>query len=224
MRYPLLTLGLFGALTACGLDASVNNALNPPVDSKNPVAVLAPTSTTVQIGSVVLIDGRYSYDPQDAALTYAWTLAAKPNGSAAALSSATAPAVSLTADKGGYYTVTLQVTNSGELTSNVAVATIDAVGTGDNHPPVANAGADQTVTAGELAILDGSASYDPDGGNITYQWTLLLTPTDSAITAVSDATGVRGLLYTDEAGTYTARLRVSDGIDTDEDFITVTAN
>ncbi|NLE06776.1 MAG: VWA domain-containing protein, partial [Crenarchaeota archaeon] len=47
--------------------------------------------------------------------------------------------------------------------------------TNDNHPPVANAGTDSDVylTSGCNATvsLDGSASRDPDGDQITYNWT-----------------------------------------------------
>src|SRR5205814_6376095 len=44
-----------------------------------------------------------------------------------------------------------------------------------NLRPVANAGADQTVTdndgdGAESVTLDGSASFDPDGSILFYQW------------------------------------------------------
>lgn len=42
--------------------------------------------------------------------------------------------------------------------------------TTSNHPPVANAGTDQTVECPAQVTLDGSGSTDPDGDVLTYQW------------------------------------------------------
>ena len=43
-----------------------------------------------------------------------------------------------------------------------------------NHPPIANAGPGQilgcTDHTGTPAILDGSASHDPDGDALSYLW------------------------------------------------------
>ena len=40
-----------------------------------------------------------------------------------------------------------------------------------NRPPVADAGDDQTVSAGDMVTLDGSGSSDPDGTVVRYLWT-----------------------------------------------------
>jgi hypothetical protein len=45
-----------------------------------------------------------------------------------------------------------------------------------NHPPVADAGPDQTVQESSPVMLDGTASYDPDVELLTYQWTQILGP------------------------------------------------
>jgi len=39
-----------------------------------------------------------------------------------------------------------------------------------NHPPMADAGTPQTVSAGERVILNGLKSYDPEGGSLQYHW------------------------------------------------------
>lgn len=57
-------------------------------------------------------------------------------------------------------------------------ALVAALGCGDdgssappvNHPPVAAAGANQEVDAGDTVLLDGSGSSDPDGEGLLYHW------------------------------------------------------
>ncbi len=39
-----------------------------------------------------------------------------------------------------------------------------------NHPPVANAGADQVLMCNGAARLDGGTSSDPDGDGLTFEW------------------------------------------------------
>ena len=45
-----------------------------------------------------------------------------------------------------------------------------------NIPPVANAGPDQTVTAGTTVSLSGARSSDPDGRVVSYAWTQIEPP------------------------------------------------
>jgi hypothetical protein len=40
-------------------------------------------------------------------------------------------------------------------------------------PPVADAGADQSVTVGSVVTLSGSASHDPDNQPLTCRWSFL---------------------------------------------------
>ena len=46
-----------------------------------------------------------------------------------------------------------------------------ADGTGINSRPIALAGTSQTVSSGSAVTLDGSASRDPEGDTLTYEWT-----------------------------------------------------
>ena len=84
-----------------------------------------------------------------------------------------------------------------------------------NQPPVADAGADQTVEqysyAGASVTLDGSGSSDPDGDPLTYTWTW-----DS-----SSASGVNPTV-TLPLGTTTVTLTVSDGQLSDTDTVDIT--
>jgi len=184
----------------------------------NPVAVIK-ANTSVQVNTSVVLDGSSSNDPLDESLTYLWSLVEKPSGSVAALVSLTDALTSFFADKGGYYTVTLTVTNKSGKVSESSSARIDAGGTGGNHPPVAII---KKTESGVMALLDGSGSYDIDGDPISYRWTV---PTVGAPPLQQGVTSPVFTLRTSEttAGTYNfiVRLDVSDGIDTDSAFVSV---
>lgn len=79
-----------------------------------------------------------------------------------------------------------------------------------NHLPVAAAGNDQTVMVGNHITLDGSDSSDPEGQSLSYQWTLLQKPPNSAASFI-DANQPRASLFIDQPGQYQLQLVVNDG-------------
>jgi hypothetical protein len=77
-----------------------------------------------------------------------------------------------------------------------------------NQHPVANAGGNQTITLPISSItLNGSASSDPDGTIVSFNWTQQSGPSTAVLatpnTAITTASGL-------QAGTYVFRLTVTD--------------
>jgi len=106
----------------------------------------------------------------------------------------------------GSYTATLTVTDNGGAQGSATVAITVQQG---NRPPIANAGADQTNRdPGATITLNGTASLDPDGGTLTYQWTQT-AGTAVTLTGANTATPsfVTPLRIT---ATYTFTLAVTD--------------
>ena len=48
-----------------------------------------------------------------------------------------------------------------------------------NNPPVADAGLDKSVAAGDTITLDGAGSYDSDGDRLNFSWSLVSVPPGS---------------------------------------------
>jgi len=106
--------------------------------------------------------------------------------------------------------------NSTEIV-NIIPGTVEVINV--NHPPVADAGEEQSIYEFEMVMLDGTASYDPDGQDLDYVWTApdgielddntLATPSFMAPEVIVD---------TD----YTFTLTVSDGEYEDSDEVVIT--
>jgi len=179
---------------------------------------------SLQIGETGVLDGSASSDLNGDALTYAWSVTARPSGSAATVTDATQAFARFVPDVAGDYTFGL-VVNDGALASAQDSVRLTAVASGSNRAPTADAGIDQNVPMGTVVTLDGSASSDPDGNPITYVWTLDSKPANSTA-AIVDGSSPRPSLTPDQAGTYIASLVVTDSLNEKSvaDQVVVTVN
>lgn len=91
-----------------------------------------------------------------------------------------------------------------------------------NSPPVANAGINQEGYIGDTIILNGSASTDPDGDELTYLWSITAAPAGSTA-ILNGATTAQPSFVIDQHGSYTLQLIVNDGeFDSEPSAVTVT--
>jgi beta propeller repeat protein/parallel beta-helix repeat protein len=86
--------------------------------------------------------------------------------------------------------------------------------------PVANASVDQSLELGTTVTLNGTASSDPDGGPITYNWTLSDKPSASVAT-IQNPTTNNPTFTPDLVGFYTFKLVVTDqyGVNSTPDYM-----
>jgi len=100
-----------------------------------------------------------------------------------------------------------------------------------NSPPVAVAGDDQTIPSDDWVQLSGSASFDPDGDELSYSWAFDHLPEGSelgdkemAFTRNGSGDAMNTAFAPDVVGTYIVSLLVSDGTaDSNTDFVIITA-
>ncbi|MGL5016642.1 MAG: choice-of-anchor D domain-containing protein, partial [Luteolibacter sp.] len=95
---------------------------------------------------------------------------------------------------------------------------------GINDPPLANAGADQLTSPGQIVKLTSTGS-DPEGLPLTYQWTQLSgTPvlSGSLLASGSVASPSLGFIAPNFGGPLVFQLTVSDGVKSASDTVVVT--
>ena len=188
-----VTLIVRDAMGQTGTDSVAIQIVNRP-----PIARATATPPPIHRGQVVALDATESVEPDEDPLTFLWEQVEGPVVDLVGADSATALFVpeeletyefSLTVDDGF----------GGVDMTSISVSLL-------NHEPVADAGPDREARKHVPIALDATASSDPDGDLLTFQWTAL-----SSI-ELSDAKDPRATFTATTSGTYRFLLRVEDGL------------
>jgi len=190
-----------GATASDDVTVTVNAAnLSPVANAGADINITLPTNSTT-------LNGGASTDPDGSIVKYAWI---KTSGPASyTIGDASAASTSLTGLVAGTYVFSLTVTdNQGAQATDSVNVIVNNQGTTPNQPPVANAGADVTITLPTSSVtLNGSASKDPDGSIVSYAWSKVSGPSQFLIASPGSAITIMSNLV---VGTYIFRLTVTD--------------
>ncbi len=169
----------------------------------------------VQVEDRAELDGSASNDPEGATLEYSWAITEAPACSALTsegLYNQDTAYPTVIPDCEGLFLVSL-VVSDGVQWSDPDYVTVNA--TTGNQAPIADAGDAMTVPPcdGYSVVLDGFGSYDPNGDELTFEWSLLAAPKNSITSdaSFSDVSLPNPTFTWDEEGDYTFQLQVFDG-------------
>jgi hypothetical protein len=198
----LIAIAIF---VSCKKEYSCENCADKK-NNKPPISVAGPDQLITLPTDSVLLDGSTSSDPDGSISNYLWTKISGP-----ASSNINKPADSITKVKAlvaGNYLFELKVTDNGGLSAKDTMrVTVDSVFT-PIHPPIANAGTDQTITLPTNSVtLDGSGSSDPDNNILSYAWKKISGPSSLNIV---NASAVQTQVTSFAQGTYMFELKVTD--------------
>ena len=156
--------------------------------------------------NTVLLDGSASRDPDNNISGYSWRTISGPSSP-----NIHNPSASITkADQlvEGIYQFELKVIDDGGLFSNDTVRITVIQPLINNHPPIANAGSDQTISLPtNTVILDGSGSTDPENNITSYLWTKISGP---SLFNISNPNTIQTQLTNLMQGSYQFELKVTD--------------
>ncbi|MHA2659329.1 MAG: PKD domain-containing protein [bacterium JZ-2024 1] len=183
-----------------------------------PVLQASPTSGITPL--VVTFNGGSSFDPDNGEspgfgiTSYEWKFEASPTDQCATfVQDATGPVTQHTYVNNGpravNFTAILRVRDDDTPVANFACGSV-TITVQSNPPPIANISANPTRGPVPLTVsVNGSASYDPDGGSIVlFEWDFASDP--ACTTFTRDQTGATAQWTYTSAGTFFICLRVTD--------------
>ena len=210
---PCMVLAI--SFTACTDDKEAVEDSGPSCDSPMANAGVDASGT---VGSAIQLDGSASSFCSEYAddVVFTWTFDQVPSEStvdSTALSdndSNTAISPSFVPDVVGYYVLALTVTDPVE-SSAPSMVVIDVYV--EDGRPVADCGPDQTGEVAVASTFDGSGSYDPEGGELEYSWSISQAPSCSDLdsTNIQNSASASPSVVPDCDGVYVVGLAVSDG-------------
>jgi parallel beta-helix repeat protein len=186
-----------GAIGTATIKVTVNPAPNiaPVANAGSDQAITLPLNTISLSGSGTDADGTV--------VSYLWTEISGP--SSYTIVNPASASTSVSGLVKGIYQFQLTVAdNKGAISTDVVQVNVNAA---PNHPPVAKAGPNVTITLPvNSGTLSGSGS-DPDGTVTNYSWTKISGPSKySILNPTSSVTNITGLVQ----GVYQFELKVTD--------------
>jgi len=177
-----------------------NNKNQPPISVAGPDQVITSPADSASL------DGKQSSDPDGIISSYLWTKISGPASfNIIKASDSVTKVKSLVV---GSYQFELKVTDNAGLSAKDTMRIIVDSVLITNHPPIAKAGADQTITLPTNTInLDGSGSTDLDNNITSYAWTKISGP---GFFNIVNSNAVQAQVTTLSQGTYQFELKVTD--------------
>ena len=213
-QYQLEVTDNDGAITTDVVQVNVNAAVTLP--NQSPIAnagidknITLPVNSTSLNGS--------GTDPDGTISAYFWRKISGPGGNLSNITSANANATNLSQ---GTYRFELKVTdNNGAVGRDTMQLIVNAA---VNQSPIANAGADKTITLPVSSVTLSGSGTDPNGFIASYFWTKISGPATGNINnAHAATTSVNNL----QEAVYKFELKVTDNNGaTDTDTMQVTVN
>jgi poly(3-hydroxybutyrate) depolymerase len=166
----------------------------PVADAGNDVEVTLPNAT-------IQLDGSNSSDADGTIVSYSWV---KVSGPGATITNSTGTTPEIVGVEEGEYIFRLTIRdNDGEEASDEVKVIVHAAPAPPppavNEMPVADAGADQTISYPDTSLtISGTNSSDNDGTIANYEWTMLEGPTTATIMNPSSPSTLINNLQTGE--------------------------